>query len=165
MTTIADPAADIPVRKTINVKTSVARAFNVFTAGMDTWWPRSHHIGNSPMTRAVIEGFAGGRCYSEQLDGTECDWGKVLVWEPPYRFVFSWQITLEWKYEPDINKASEVEVTFTPQDDGSTRVELEHRYFHRHGPGFERMRDGVASPNGWGAMLQLYAASAERPAD
>jgi uncharacterized protein YndB with AHSA1/START domain len=165
MTTTADPAADIPVRKSIVIKTSVARAFNVFTAGMDSWWPKSHHIGNSPMTRAVIEGFKGGRCYSEQLDGTECDWGTVLAWEPPYRFVFSWQINLDWKYEPDPAKASEVEVTFTPQDDGSTRVELEHRYFYRHGPGFERMRHGVASPNGWGAMLELYAASAEQPSE
>jgi uncharacterized protein YndB with AHSA1/START domain len=165
MTLTADPAADIPVRKSISVKCSVARAFNVFTEGFDSWWPKTHHIGNSPMTKGIIEGFVGGRCYSEQVDGTECDWGTVLAWEPPYRLVFAWQIDPDWKYEPDIAKASEVEVTFTPQDDGSTRVELEHRYFHRHGPGFEKMRDGVGSPNGWGAMLGLYAASADKPAE
>ncbi len=162
MTLVADPSADIPVRKSITVKTSVTRAFRVFTEGFDTWWPRSHHIGNSPMKRAIIEGFAGGRCYSEQMDGTECDWGKVLAWEPPYRLVFAWQVNPNWKYEPDLSKASEVEITFTPRDDGATSVELEHRYFYRHGEGFEKMREGIASPSGWGGMIQLYVARLEQ---
>jgi uncharacterized protein YndB with AHSA1/START domain len=156
-----DPAADVPVRKSIVVKTSVTRAFTVFTEGFDSWWPKSHHIGRSPMKKGIIEGFAGGRCYSQQIDGTDCDWGTVLVWEPPYRLVFAWQINPDWQYEPDLAKASEVEVTFTPRDDGSTQVDLEHRHFSRHGAGFEKMRDGVGSPNGWGAILQLYLAGAE----
>jgi uncharacterized protein YndB with AHSA1/START domain len=161
MSSMPDPSADFPVRKSITVKTNVNRAFTVFTAGFHTWWPKSHHIGNAPMKKGIIQGFKGGRCYSEQIDGTECDWGTVLAWEPPYRLVFSWQITVNWTYEPDLAKASEVEVTFTPQDDGSTLVELEHRYFDRHGEGFEKMREGVGSPNGWGAMMQLYLVSAE----
>jgi uncharacterized protein YndB with AHSA1/START domain len=155
-----DPAADM-VRKSITVKCSAPRAFKVFTEGFDSWWPRTHHIGNAPMKKAVIESFTGGRCYSEQVDGTDCDWGTVLAWEPPYRLVFAWQINLDWQYEPDLSKASEVEVTFTPRDDGSTQVDLEHRHFSRHGEGYEKMRDGVASPGGWGAMLQLYLAAVE----
>jgi uncharacterized protein YndB with AHSA1/START domain len=147
MTMAADPSTDFPVRKSLTVKTSVAHAFKVFTAGFDTWWPRGHHIGSSPMKKGIIEGFAG----------------TVLVWEPPLRLVLAWQITPAWKFEPDIAKASEVEITFTPQDDGSTRVELEHRYFHRHGEGFEAMRAGVGSPNGWGALLQIFATQAEQP--
>jgi uncharacterized protein YndB with AHSA1/START domain len=161
MSTAPDPSADFPVRKSIVVKTSVNRAFKVFTEGFESWWPKTHHIGSSPMKKPIIEGFAGGRCYSEQMDGTDCDWGKVLAWEPPYRLVFAWQVSPDWTYEPDLSKASEVEVLFTPQDDGSTRVELEHRYFYRHGPGFERMREGVASPSGWGGMLQLYILAVE----
>ena len=54
MTTVTD-ATDAPVRKTITVKVSVERAFDVFTEGFDTWWPRSHNIGQSPMEKAVIE--------------------------------------------------------------------------------------------------------------
>jgi hypothetical protein len=162
MTMTADPSTDFPVRKSVTVKTSVAHAFKVFTDGFDTWWPRGHHIGNSPMKKAVIEGFAGGRCYSEQIDGTDCPWGTVLVWEPPLRLVLAWQITPTWKFEPDIARSSEVEVTFTPQDDGSTYVELEHRYFHRHGEGFEAMRAGVGSPDGWGALMQIYATRVEQ---
>ena len=152
-------AVEAPVRKSITVKASAERAFQVFTEGFNTWWPKSHHIGKSPMTKALIEGFPGGRCYSEQEDGTDCPWGEVLVWEPPTRFVMAWKITPNWQYEPDADKASEVEVWFTPEPDGSTRVDLEHRYFERHGAGWEAMRTQVDSGMGWGALLEMYAAA------
>ena len=149
-----------PVSKTLSVKAPVERAFDVFTCGFDSWWPRGHHIGASPMKRAVIEGKVGGRCYSEQVDGTDCPWGSVLVWEPPTRVVIAWQITPQWKYEPDLAKSSEVEITFTPEA-GGTRVRLEHRHFERHGDGAAAMKSGVDSPSGWGALLVLYARAAE----
>jgi uncharacterized protein YndB with AHSA1/START domain len=147
-----------PVRKSVTVKAGAERAFEVFTQGIDTWWPRTHHIGKSPMKKAIIEGRAGGRCYSEQVDGTDCDWGEVLVWEPPRRFVMAWKITHQWGYEPDVKKASEVEARFTALEDGSTRVDLEHRYFERHGAGGAAMRTAVDSPGGWNDLLQLFAA-------
>ena len=75
MTETSPPSTTTPVRKTVTVKASVERAFEVFTSDFDSWWPRSHHIGKSPMTKAIIEEKVGGRCYSEQVDGTECDWG------------------------------------------------------------------------------------------
>jgi len=150
-----------PVVKAISVNTSVERAFDVFTRGFDSWWPREHHIGKSPMKRAIIESKEGGRCYSEQVDGTDCPWGSVLVWEPPARVVIAWQITPQWQYEPDLAKASEVEITFTPEAGGTTRVRLEHRRFERHGDGAAAMKAGVDSPNGWGGLLVLYARKAE----
>src|SRR5690242_21174091 len=113
MTTVTD-ATQIPVRKSIVVDASPQRAFDVFTAGYDTWWPRTHHIGKSPMKKAILEGRVGGRCYTQQEDGTDCDWGQITAWEPPKRFVMAWQITPAWGYEPDLAKATEVEVTFTP---------------------------------------------------
>jgi uncharacterized protein YndB with AHSA1/START domain len=161
MTTMADLTTDVPVRKSISVRASADHAFRVFTEGFDTWWPRGHHIGTAPLKKAVIEGRVGGRCYNEQTDGADCSWGTVLVWEPPHRFVLAWQITPQWQYEPDLAKSSEVEFRFTPEPDGSTRVDLEHRHFHRHGAGADSMRQGVDSPDGWGALLGLFAARAE----
>jgi uncharacterized protein YndB with AHSA1/START domain len=155
---------DAAVRRSVTVKTDVARAFRVFTEGFDTWWPRSHHIGQSPMKKAIIEPFVGGRCYSEQEDGTDCPWGHVTAWEPPHRFVWAWQITHQWGFEPDISKASEVEVRFTPEPDGSTRVDLEHRHFARMGPGSEQMKQAVGGEGGWGMLLQLFAKEVERAA-
>lgn len=151
----------LPVRKNVRVRASAARAFRVFTDGFDTWWPRTHHIGSSPMTRAVIEGRVGGRCYSEQEDGTECPWGQIVVWEPPTRFVLAWQISSVWKFEPDLTRCSEVEVKFTPAEDGTTWVELEHRCLERHADGGADMRDKVDQPGGWSTLLDLFRAKAE----
>jgi len=156
--------AGASVRKSILVNTSVEQAFDVFTAGFDSWWPRSHHIGSAPMTEAVIEPRLGGRCYAKQVDGGESDWGQVLEWNPPHRFVIAWQITPEWAYQPDLAKSSEVEVRFTPAPGGGTRVDLEHRHFERMGPGGDSMRAGVDSAGGWGTLLEDFKARAERPA-
>jgi DNA-binding transcriptional ArsR family regulator len=149
------------VLKSVVVKASVERAFQVFTEDFDSWWPRTHHIGNSRMKRAVIECRAGGRCYSEQEDGPDCPWGTVLIWEPPVSLVLAWQVTKDWKYEPELDRSSEVEVRFTAEGDGTTtRVDLEHRRFERHGD-VEPMRTMVASPGGWSGTLQLYRERAE----
>src|SRR5262245_27670024 len=102
----------LPVRKTLLVRASVEDAFEVFTADVDSWWPRTHHIGDTPMTRVSIEGRLGGRCFTDHEDGSQRDWGRVLAWDPPHRLVLAWQMTHEWKHEPDLARTSEVEVRF-----------------------------------------------------
>jgi len=151
-----------PVRKSVSVHASAAHAFKVYTEGFDTWWPRTHHIGKAPLEKAVIELRAGGRCYGLSIDGTECDWGTVLVWDPPHRLVLAWQITHEWGYEPDLAKASEVDIRFIPEGPDMTRVELEHRHFERHGAGGESIREAVNKPDGWSGLLALFAGAAEK---
>ena len=158
MTTQA--ASDV-VRTSIVVNAPLERAFSVFTAGIDTWWPRSHTIGDSPLAEMVLECREGGRAYGLGEDGSEADWGRVLVYEPPDRIVVSWDITLEWKHEVDPAKTSEFEVSFTPEGDGRTLVVLEHRHLDRHGEGWVQMRDAVGSPNGWGGGLGEFAKAAE----
>jgi uncharacterized protein YndB with AHSA1/START domain len=162
MTTTTDQTIQAPVRKTITVKASPERAFRVFTEEFDSWWPRSHHIGKAPMKKAIMQGRVGGRCYTEQTDGTECDWGTVLVWDPPRKLVLAWQIDGRWQYEADLEKSSEVEVSFTPEADGATRVDLEHRHLHRHGAAAAAVRTAIDSPNGWGGLLQLFASQLEQ---
>ena len=159
MTTTTDQTA--PVRKSITVKATPERAFSVFTDEFDSWWPRTHHIGKLPMTRTAIEGKVGGRCYSEQTDGSRCDWGTVLVWDPPRRLVLAWQIDGKWQYQPDLARSSEVEVRFTPERDGSTRVDLEHRHLERHDADAPSVRTAVDSEGGWGGLLKMYAARVE----
>jgi uncharacterized protein YndB with AHSA1/START domain len=165
---VADPGQDEakmqPVRRSIRVKATPERAFRVFAEEMDSWWPKSHHIGSSPMKGIVVEGRAGGAIYTIQEDGANCPWASVIAWEPPHRFVFAWQVTPGWKYESDLSRCSEVEILFTPADDGTTLVELEHRHFERHGEGWETMRDAVGTEMGWNGTLALYAAKAEESA-
>jgi uncharacterized protein YndB with AHSA1/START domain len=149
-------ATDEAVRREIMVQAPPERAFAVFAERFDTWWPRSHHIGQADMKEAVMEPRAGGRWYERGVDGSQCDWGEVLAWEPPHRLMLSWHITCDWNYDPDPARASEVEVTFTPAGD-ATRVELVHRHFERHGAGGEQMRASVGAEGGWGSLLALYA--------
>lgn len=144
-----------PVRKRILVKTSQARAFDVFAARFDTWWPRSHHIGKADMKEAVIEPRLGGRWYEKGEDGSECEWGRVLAWEPPGRLLLSWNINSA--FQPDETIRSEVEVRFTAASVQETLVELEHRICAADA---DNIRAAVDSPQGWGTLLELYAARA-----
>jgi uncharacterized protein YndB with AHSA1/START domain len=146
------------VQKEVVVEAPPERAFRVFTEKFDSWWPRAHHIGKSDMKVAIIEPRPSGRWYEVGVDGVECDWGHVLVWEPPRRIVLAWQLNAQWEYEPSL--ITEVEVTFTPVGDASTRVELEHRYLERFGEMEETVRQGIDSPEGWGGLLQMYADAA-----
>jgi len=147
-----------PVRRTIRVKATPDRAFRVFAEQMGSWWPKTHHIGKSPMVDIVVEGRPGGAIYTLQEDGTHCPWASVQVWDPPHRFVFWWQVTHTWGYQPLVEQCSEVEILFTPADDGTTLVELEHRGFERHGLGGAEMHAAVGAEGGWNGVLALYAA-------
>jgi uncharacterized protein YndB with AHSA1/START domain len=140
-----------PVKKTLLLRASPERAFAVFTARFDAWWPKSHHIGKAPMKEAVIEPRSGGRWYEKGEDGSECNWGKVLAWEPPSRLILSWHIN--GKFELDESVMSEVEVRFIAEGANTTRVELEHR-IESHDA--DAMRAAVDAPNGWTAILEAY---------
>ncbi len=150
-----------PVRKSVVVQATTQKAFDVFTAGIDRWWPKNHGIGTGPVIESVIEPFVGGRWYSRHAEGPLAVVGHVLVWEPAQRFVCSWEISADWKSEPRSVYASEVEVRFVPEGPGMTRVELEHRNFERMAaPGGEKMRNEV--DRGWPAIIQLFAGEISR---
>jgi uncharacterized protein YndB with AHSA1/START domain len=144
-----------PVRTEITVPLAPNMAFELFTAGLDTWWVRGHHIGTAPLKRAVLEGREGGRWYEIDEDGSECDWGRVLVCEPPARLVLAWQIDADWKYDKDL--VTEVEIVFTDLGNGSTRVNLEHRDMERFGVSAQKMQQTFNGPNAWSGLLRAYA--------
>ena len=70
--------AELTVRKSVTVDIPIHKAFTVFTGGFDSWWPRSHKIGAAELREAVLEGRQGGRWYEIDVDGSECEWGRVL---------------------------------------------------------------------------------------
>jgi uncharacterized protein YndB with AHSA1/START domain len=147
-----------PVRRSVRVGVPRERAFEVFTAGIDRWWPKSHHIGAADLDTLVIEPRQGGRWYERGVDGSECEVGKVLVWDPPTRLVLGWQLTPDFKFDPDL--VTEVEVQFIAEGANATRVELEHRNLERFGDRVEAMRRQIDGPGGWGNLLQLFAQAA-----
>jgi uncharacterized protein YndB with AHSA1/START domain len=151
-------AEGVAVRQTIVVQAPPERAFEVFTAGMSSWWPlASHSISEKPAVAAVIEPHAGGRWYEQAEDGSECDWGSVAVWEPPTRLVLIWRLDAEFAYDQTIH--TEVEVRFTAQD-GGTRVELEHRGLDAYGDRAAEMRETFGSDTGWMGLLRRFAEAA-----
>jgi uncharacterized protein YndB with AHSA1/START domain len=144
----------------ITVSVPVEQAFRVFTSSFDSWWPREYHFGQAEMAEAILEPGEGGRWYERGTDGTERDWGRVLVWDPPQRLVVTWQTNGLYQYDPDPAHASEIEVRFTADGPGQTVVELEHRYLDRLASG-DSIRGMIQSGGGWTAILELFAKAAQ----
>jgi uncharacterized protein YndB with AHSA1/START domain len=144
-------AADLSVRKSLTVAAPPERAFEVFTARIGTWWPLdTHSIGEARARDAVLEGREGGAMYEVMEGGETAPWATVLAWEPPSRLVLSWHVN------PEV-PATEVEVRFTPEGDG-TRVVLEHRGWERLGERAEAARDGY--DGGWDFVLGRFVEGA-----
>ncbi len=145
------------VRTQVVVEVPIERAFSVFTEHFDSIKPREHNMLAVEIAETVFERREGGRIYDRGVDGSECQWARVLAYEPPDRLVFSWDISPRWQIESDLEKTSEVEVRFISETPERTRVELEHRNLDRHGEGWEGARDGVGGEAGWPLYLQRFA--------
>ena len=115
-----------PVRKSFEVELPPLEAFQLFTSEMAVWWPATHHIGPSPFIEIVIEPRAGGGWFEVDQDGTTCQRGSILAWDPPQKLVLTWGLQSDWKFDPDLSKSSEVEVRFVPMGDSATLVEFEN---------------------------------------
>ena len=150
-------AQDTSLRVQTVVDVPIERAFAVFTEQFDAIKPREHNLLAVDIAETVFEPREGGRIYDRGVDGSECQWARVLVYEPPERVVFSWDISPQWQIECDHDKTSEVEVRFISETAGRTRVELEHRNLDRHGEGWESERDGVGGEGGWPLYLRRFA--------
>src|SRR5688572_13183969 len=153
MTPHTDPNS---VRKVMNVDAPLSVAWRVFTEKMGAWWPlATYKIGKANAVDAVIEPRVGGRWYERGDDGSTCDWGRVLSWEPHDRLVLTWDISADW--QPDPNLKTEIEVRFIAEGQGRTRVELEHRRLDRFGARRDEMRRIFDTEGDWGRLLESFA--------
>jgi uncharacterized protein YndB with AHSA1/START domain len=137
-----------PVRKSVLVQAPPDKGFEVFTRGMGRWWSKEHSINTSPMVDVVIEPRAGGRWYERGEDGSECQWGHVIVWEAPKRLVLAWQLNGDWKF--DASLITEVEIRFTAEG-GATHV------LEKFGEKAETIRTMIDAPGGWAGLLDAFA--------
>ena len=147
---------ELKVSKSIVVEAPPARAFELFI-DQERWWPiATHHMAEPAGETAVLEPFVGGRWYERARDGSETDWGRVLAFEPPHRLLLSWQMSADWNYEPDPDRASEIEVTFLREGRDRTRVVYEHRHLERYATQAEQMRMGLDRPAAAAAVLAAF---------
>lgn len=150
-------AQETCVRVEMTVEAPIAKAFVVFTEGIGTWFPPEYNLLPVPIAERVFEPRAGGRVYDRGVDGSECQWARVLEYEPPHRVVISWDISPRWQIETDLTRTSEVEVRFFSESPRRTRLELEHRHLERHGEGWEQQRGELGSEGGWPGVLRRFA--------
>jgi uncharacterized protein YndB with AHSA1/START domain len=147
-----------PVHKTVSVTVSVERAFEVFTERIGEWWPLELHsvgteiLGIKPESVAFV-GREGGWLVERMEGGREAPWAEILAWEPPHRLV------LAWKPNPDRPAPTEIEVTFTAEPSGGTRVDLEHRGWERLGEEGRELKEGYSD---WDGVLAGFADLADR---
>lgn len=145
----------VPVRREVVVAASQEKAFDVFVRRMGSWWNPANSIGEEDLADVVIEPRTGGQWLEVGTGGTTCAWGRVLAWEPPDRVVLTWQLDTQWEFAADLE--TEVEVRFVALDEGSTRVELEHRNLEAFGEDASQMRGIFDSEGGWAGLLARYA--------
>ncbi len=157
MSTTSENAA---VQVQIEVDVPVDHAFRVFTTEFDRVKPRDHNLRDVDIAETVFETHVGGAVYDRGVDGNVCRWARVLQFEPPTRFVISWDISPRWELETDPGRCSEVEVTFTALTPARTLVRLEHRHLDRHGIDWEAERDSIAGDQGWPLYLERFTAVA-----
>jgi len=145
-----------PITGTVTIAVPIEQAFRVFTGSINSWWPHQYHIGQAEVAEVILEPREGGRWYERGVDGTECDWGRVLVCESPHRLLFTWQINGAWQFDPDPDRASEIEVRFTAIGPEETTVEVEHRHFDRLDGG-GTINDAIRGGGGWALLLDGFA--------
>lgn len=127
--TVAIPA----VRKSVVVGVSAQQAFDVFTQRPMDWWPPNHILLRQPRVAIRFERGVGGRYYEIDVAGNEAVWGVITTWDPPQRLHMTWRVDGRWQPLADDTSASDIEVTFTPLNAGTTRVELAHLNLERVG--------------------------------
>ena len=153
MDTESDSAVE--VCRSVSVPLSQARAFELFTTRMTEFWPKEHSIGDSELAEVVIEPRTGGRWFERGVDGGQCQWGRVAVWEPPRKVVLLWQIGADWHFDPEFE--TQVEVTFSAEGPDRCRLDLRHCNLQRYGDSTEQMRAIFDDPAGWTGTLGGFA--------
>jgi uncharacterized protein YndB with AHSA1/START domain len=144
------------VHKKVTVPASPEHCFTVFTERPLDWWPPRHVLVKGERVALTFEPRIGGRYYETDTDGNECDWGRILDWNPPHGLTMTWGINGQWQPIDDDDKASEIEVSFRPVGAGTTEVELAHVKLHKHGPDAERIYQAVQGPSP-GETLERFA--------
>ena len=140
-----------PLRLNFDVACDPERAFAVWTQRAATWWPKMHTVSREAGLQIVFEPRVGGRIFERTSSGREEDWGEILVWEPPVRLGYLWHL------RADRTDATEVQITFTGQAQGGTRVDIEHRGWERLGARADARRR--ANRRGWEGLLPAYVAA------
>lgn len=143
--------SDDAIVKTVHVPLAPDRAFELFTARMNEWWPlATHSAGGADAAGVALDGRIGGLIVETLRDGSTSAWGTITRWAPPHEVAFTWHPARG----PE--EATEVSVAFDAVD-GGTEVTLVHT-------GWANRRDDddlhARYVTGWDVVLGEFAAAA-----
>jgi hypothetical protein len=141
-----------PLRLSFQIACPADHAFEVWTKRFSSWWPRSHSTSGNPDTTVFLEPRLGGRIFERTPSGSEIDWGEVTRWDPPSRLGYLWHIRRER------SEATDVELTFVDNGDGTTRLDIVHTGWARLGAEGQAWRD--ANAGGWAGLIPHYSGAA-----
>jgi uncharacterized protein YndB with AHSA1/START domain len=154
------PLRRSPVRQATLVRSDRAHTFDTFVRTIGVWWPlKPFSAGGNRVRDITVEQRQGGRVYETWDDDTVIIWGELLAWEPPNRFVLTWNQT---------PVATEVEIAFSALGAQLTRVTVEHRGWENLTN--EQLGEDCALPGGyrsgayatgWAHILARLTAAAE----
>lgn len=145
-----------PLRLVFDVDCGPDQAFRLWTDRAHMWWPRTHTSDRNSATRVVFEPRVGGRIFERRPDGSEAEWGSILAWMPPRNLVYRWHIFA------GPGDATEVEVWFHENGDGTTKVDVEHRGWDAF-PDADERRD--RNEAGWHGLILSYRSACAARSD
>ena len=137
-----------PIRISVVVDCSADHAFDTWTRRATSWWPPEHTASHEPGARIIFEPRAGGRIFERTASGREIEWGQIVEWQPPRRLRYLWRIATEGK------NATDVDIAFSEERNGETRVDIEHGGWDRLGELGQPWRD--ANHAGWDGVLPAF---------
>lgn len=152
------PGSLEPVVRTVTLRATIEKAYEAWTRRIHIWWPvKRISASGEASAKVVMEGRVGGRLYESTESGEEHDWGRVVKWEPPTRLVFTWFLGAD----PD--KSTEVDVRFSSEPDGTTKVVVTHgKWEHAAEDLAEMQRRCVDAQEGWTGILHDFASFVEQ---
>lgn len=144
----------------LRVGASPERAFAAFVDEIGDWWRPDALFQTTPRPpgRLAFEVGDGGRLTETLANGKVFEIGRISVWDPPRRLIFSWR---QASFPPDLE--TEVEVTFESVG-GETRVGIVHRGFDRV-PADSAARHGFPDPYLLQRLAEFWRAQLAAVAD
>lgn len=121
------------VQESIRIGATRERVFEAYVAEIDQWWPREgrYRYSFAPKGAArapaqiAFEPGEGGRLYERFEDGGEYEIGRIRVWDPPQRLVYTWRA-------PDWPAHTVIEVQLRDVG-GETEITVAHSGFGKNG--------------------------------
>ena len=136
-----------PITLDYDLRCRPDRAFATYVDRIGDWWDGKYTRDPSTLVTVRIEPHVNGRVYAQHQDG-EDEWGRVTVYEPGVRLVYT-SVLAQPPEDP-----SEIAVTFDRAGPDGCALRFEHGGWHA-GNAVHRAKFGD-----WRVLLDRFAALA-----